>query len=97
MNIVSMATDVYSWRVEVVFGRTVVFREGARRTRRADLRISTISKILRLRGTLAISETPGTLVESGVSVLDSLVTVQQMHHSQFLSGIVQRPRGAIIR
>lgn len=61
------------------------------------LRIPIIGKILRLSGTLTFSQTLGMLVSSGVTVLDSLVTVQQMHSNRYFVQIVQRSRDAIIR
>ncbi len=61
------------------------------------LRIPIIGKILRLSGTLTFSQTLGMLVSSGVTVLDSLVTVQQMHSNRYFAQIVQRSRDAIIR
>ena len=64
---------------------------------RLALRIPIIGKIFRLSGTLTFSQTLSTLVQSGVSVLDSLVTVQQMHGNAYFAQIVQRTRDAIIR
>lgn len=61
------------------------------------LRIPVIGKIFRLSGTLTFSQTLGTLINSGVTVLDSLVTVQQMHTNTYFASIVQRSRDAIIR
>lgn len=61
------------------------------------LRIPIVGKIFRLSGTLTFSQTLGTLVNSGVTVLDSLVTVQQMHTNTYFASIVQRSRDAIIR
>ncbi len=61
------------------------------------LRIPIIGRIFRLSGTLTFSQTLGALVSSGVTVLDSLVTVQQMHSNQYFAEIVQRSRDAIIR
>ncbi|MBM84788.1 MAG: hypothetical protein CMM47_02045 [Rhodospirillaceae bacterium] len=64
---------------------------------RWSLRLPLIGKIFRLSGTLAFSQTLGGLTQSGVTVLDSLVTVQQMHSNMYFSQIVQRSRDAIIR
>jgi type IV pilus assembly protein PilC len=61
------------------------------------LRIPLLGKIFRLTGTLTFSQTMGTLLGSGVTVLDSLVTTQQMHTNTYLISIVQRSRDAIIR
>jgi type IV pilus assembly protein PilC len=61
------------------------------------LRIPVIGKILRLSGTLTFSQTLGTLISSGVTVLDSLVTVQQMHANRYLAQLIQRSRDAIMR
>lgn len=64
---------------------------------RWSLRIPIVGKILRLSGTLTFSQTLGTLINSGVTVLDSLVTVQQMHGNRFLAQLVQQSRDSIIR
>ncbi|MCP4943699.1 type II secretion system F family protein [bacterium] len=61
------------------------------------LRIPVIGKIFRLSGTLTFSQTLSSLVSSGVTVLDALVTVQQMHANSYLANIVQRSRDSIIR
>lgn len=61
------------------------------------LRIPIVGRIFRLSGTLTFSQTLGTLLQSGVTVLDSLVTVQQMHSNAFFARIVQGCRDAIIR
>lgn len=62
-----------------------------------SLRIPLVGKILRLSGTLAFSQTLGTLTHSGVTVLDSLITVQEVHSNTYFSQIVRRSRDAIIR
>ncbi len=64
---------------------------------RLALRLPVIGKIFRLSGTLTFSQTLGTLIHSGVTVLDGLVTVQQMHANSYLASIVQQSRDAIIR
>lgn len=64
---------------------------------RLALRIPIIGKIFRLSGTLTFSQTLGTLIGSGVTVLDSLMTVQQMHANRYLAQLVQRSRDAVIR
>ena len=56
-----------------------------------------IGKLFRISGTLTFSQTLGALVGSGVSVLESLITVQEMHSSTYFASIVQRARDAIIR
>ncbi|MAI35864.1 MAG: type II secretion system F family protein [Rubripirellula sp.] len=64
---------------------------------RSSLRIPIIGKLFRISGTLTFSQTLGVLVGSGVSVLESLITVQEMHTSTYFASIVQRSRDAIIR
>lgn len=64
---------------------------------RVMLRVPILGRVLRLSGTLTFSQSLGTLVRSGVTVLDALVTVQQMHQNQFLAQCVQQSRDAIIR
>lgn len=64
---------------------------------RVSLRIPVIGKLFRISGTLTFSQTLGALVGSGVSVLESLITVQEMHSSTYFASIVQRARDAIIR
>ena len=64
---------------------------------RLSLRIPIIGKLFRLSGTLTFSQTLGVLVGSGVSVLEALITVQEMHSSTYFASIVQRSRDAIIR
>ncbi len=64
---------------------------------RASLRIPIVGKLFRISGTLTFSQTLSVLVGSGVSVLESLVTVQEMHSSTYFSSIVQSSRDAIIR
>ncbi|MEO1523890.1 MAG: type II secretion system F family protein [Planctomycetota bacterium] len=60
-------------------------------------RIPVVGKLFRISGTLTFAQTLGVLIGSGVSVLESLVTVQEMHGSVYLASIVQRSRDAIIR
>lgn len=64
---------------------------------RLSLRIPVIGKLFRVSGTLTFSQTLGVLVGSGVSVLESLITVQEMHSSTYFASIVQKSRDAIIR
>ncbi len=64
---------------------------------RSSLRIPVIGKLFRISGTLTFSQTMGVLVGSGVTVLESLITVQEMHSSTYFASIVQKSRDAIIR
>ncbi len=64
---------------------------------RSSLRIPVIGKLFRISGTLTFSQTLGVLLGSGVSVLEALITVQEMHSSTYFASIVQRSRDAIIR
>lgn len=64
---------------------------------RIAFRIPVVGKLFRISGTLTFSQTLGVLVSSGVSVLESLITVQEMHASKYLASIVQKSRDSIIR
>ena len=61
------------------------------------LRVPVIGKIFRLSGTLTFSQTLGTLVQSGVTVLDGLTTVKQMHANTYFALIAQNSRDSVIR
>ncbi|MEL7263960.1 MAG: type II secretion system F family protein [Planctomycetota bacterium] len=64
---------------------------------RASLRIPIVGKLFRISGTLTFSQTLSVLLSSGVSVLESLITVQEMHASTYFASIVQKSRDSIIR
>ncbi|MEL7499753.1 MAG: type II secretion system F family protein [Planctomycetota bacterium] len=64
---------------------------------RISLRVPVIGKLFRISATLTFSQTLGVLISSGVSVLESLVTVQEMHYSNYFGSIVQKSRDAIVR
>jgi type II secretory pathway component PulF len=64
---------------------------------RLSFRIPIIGKLFRISGTLTFSQTMGVLVSSGVTVLEALITVQEMHSSTYFASIVQTSRDAIIR
>ena len=64
---------------------------------RLALRIPIVGRIFQLSGTLTFSQTLGGLLQSGVPMLDALVTVQQMHSNEYFASLVQRARDAIIR
>ncbi len=64
---------------------------------RIAFRIPVVGKLFRISGTLTFSQTLGVLISSGVSVLESLITVQEMHASKYLASIVQKSRDSIIR
>jgi type IV pilus assembly protein PilC len=83
--------------VGVLFVLTWLSAAGRIWIERLSLRIPIIGKLFRLSGTLTFSQTLGVLVGSGVSVLEALITVQEMHSSTYFASIVQRSRDAIIR
>lgn len=64
---------------------------------RVSLRIPILARIFRLSGTLTFSQSLGTLIRSGVSVVESLTTVEQMHQNRYLGLCVQRARESILR
>ncbi|MBM80605.1 MAG: hypothetical protein CMJ78_08440 [Planctomycetaceae bacterium] len=64
---------------------------------RVSFRIPVVGKLFRISGTLTFSQTLGVLLGSGVTVLESLITVQSMHSSAYFASIVQSSRDAIIR
>lgn len=81
----------------VVFVLTWMSPVGRILIERLALRIPVVGKLFRISGTLTFSQTLGVLVGSGVSVLESLITVQEMHSSTYFASIVQKSRDAIIR
>lgn len=64
---------------------------------RLALRIPVVGKVLRISGTTTFSQSLSTLLRSGVSVLDSLVTVEQMHYNRHLAAQVQQARESIMQ
>lgn len=64
---------------------------------RLALRLPVIGKILRLSGTVTFAQSLGILVRSGVTVLESLITVEQMHYNRFLANCVRNAREDVIR
>ena len=81
----------------IVFALTWLSPAGRMGIERLSLRIPVVGKLFRISGTLTFSQTLGVLVGSGVSVLESLITVQQMHSSTYFASIVQKSRDAIVR
>lgn len=66
-------------------------------TDRLALRIPVVGKVLRISGTTTFSQSLSTLLRSGVSLLDSLVTVEQMHYNRHLAVQVQQARESIMQ
>ncbi|MEC9094722.1 MAG: type II secretion system F family protein, partial [Planctomycetota bacterium] len=59
---------------------------------RLALRIPIIGKIFRLAGTVTFAQSLSVLLRSGISVIEGLLTVEQMHYNQFLAGCVRNSR-----
>lgn len=101
---VSNFVSAWGWQIFGVFTLAVVVfivtwlsPAGRMWIERLSLRIPVVGKLFRISGTLTFSQTLGALVGSGVSVLESLITVQEMHSSTYFASIVQKSRDAIIR
>lgn len=76
---------IYSWPP----GRAAVDRFA--------LWIPIFGRVFRVSGTVTFSRSMSTLVHSGVSMLDALVTVQQMHYNRFQANCVQSVREAVMQ
>ncbi len=105
-SLITTSNFVNDWIVQIVvaillsafiFLLTWVSPAGRMWIEKSSLRIPIIGKLFRISGTLTFSQTLSVLVGSGVSVLESLITVQEMHASTYFASIVQRSRDAIIR
>lgn len=105
-SLITVSDFVNSWTwhivgafalVVIVFTLTWLSPAGRIWIERMSLRIPVIGKLFRISGTLTFSQTLGVLIGSGVSVLESLITVQEMHSSTYFASIVQKSRDAIIR
>jgi type IV pilus assembly protein PilC len=105
-SLITVSDFVQSWflyivvvivLVVVVFVLTWLSPPGRILIERLSLRIPIIGKLFRISGTLTFSQTLAVLLGSGVSVLESLITVQEMHSSAYFASIVQKSRDAIIR
>jgi type IV pilus assembly protein PilC len=81
----------------IVFLLTWLSPAGRLWIERLSFRIPVIGKLFRISGTLTFSQTMGVLLSSGVTVLEALITVQEMHSSTYFASIVQKSRDAIIR
>ncbi|MEM7473746.1 MAG: type II secretion system F family protein [Planctomycetota bacterium] len=99
----NFVTAYSSYIVLAMFLSVVVFiiawlsPAGRIRIEQLSFRIPVVGKLFRISGTLTFSQTLGVLISSGVSVLESLITVQEMHASKYLASIVQKSRDSIIR
>ena len=81
----------------IAISLTWVSPSGRMLIERLSLRIPVIGRIFRISGTLTFSQSLSVLLRSGVSVLEALITVQEMHSSSYFASIVQRCRDAVIR
>ncbi|MCH2213484.1 MAG: type II secretion system F family protein [Fuerstiella sp.] len=101
---ISGFTTEWSWYIfgsmvmaAIAFVLTWLYPPGRLWIERLSFRIPVIGKLFRISGTLTFSQTMGVLVSSGVTVLEALITVQEMHSSTYFASIVQKSRDAIIR
>jgi len=63
---------------------------------RAALRMPIIGRLLRLAGTASFAHTLGILLRSGVTVLEGLRTVCQLHHNRYLADRVETARQRVL-
>lgn len=61
------------------------------------LRIPLVGKILRVGGTLTFAQSLSILLRSGITVLDALVTMEQMHYNRHLAVCLRDAREKIIK
>jgi len=64
---------------------------------RVFLQLPVFGRILRLSGTMTFAQSMGALIRSGVTVVEALVTVQQMHGNKYLARCVQNARESTLR
>lgn len=70
---------------------------GRLRIDRASLRLPLIGRILRIAGTVQFSHSLGILLRSGVTLLEALDTMREMHGNQWLALQVDRARQNVMR
>jgi type IV pilus assembly protein PilC len=63
---------------------------------RLALRIPLVGTLLRLSGTIAFASNLGSLLHSGIRLLEGLRTVERMQHNRFLAQQVSQAREAVI-
>lgn len=61
------------------------------------LRVPIIGRLLRLSGTVQFAHGLSVLLESGITLVEALRTVEQMHRNRFLAGRVAEARQAVLR
>lgn len=61
------------------------------------LRIPIIGRVFRIAETIAFSQTLSILLKSGITVLEALVTVEQMHYNRFLATCVRDARENVMQ
>jgi len=61
------------------------------------LSIPFLGSILRLSGTITFSSTLGTMLRSGVTLLDALSAIETLHRNRYLSSTVASIRQAVVR
>lgn len=61
------------------------------------LRVPIIGRVFRISETIAFSQTLSILLQSGITVLEALVTVEQMHYNRYLAEGVRRARENVMQ
>lgn len=64
---------------------------------RYSLRIPLIGNVLRLSGTVTFSGALSIMLRSGITLIDALRTIEQLHNNRFLALQVQNARDAVIQ
>lgn len=64
---------------------------------RRILRVPLVGKVLRLAGTASFSNAMGLLLRSGITLLDALRAVEQLHRNRHLAGVVATAREQVLR
>ena len=64
---------------------------------RLVLRLPIVGHVLRLAATAAFASALGILLRSGITLLDGLHTVEQLHRNRFLAGCIARARESVLR
>jgi len=64
---------------------------------RLILRIPLFGRIARLSGTTTFAQSLGTLIRSGITVLEGLITVEQLHRNKYLAQCVRETRENVMQ
>ncbi len=66
-------------------------------TDRLALRVPILGRILRVAATNTFAQGMGTLLRSGITVLEAMVTVEQMHYNRYLAVSLQEARESVMQ